>query len=291
MNLLVTGSSGFIGSHIITLGTACGFSVTALHRNSCQRKPKTTMNNLKYLKKDIMDLAPHDFTNLDAVIHLAGSGVSPQRASNKDMTDTNVLAMLRVLELAKSQKVCRIVIAGSSHEYGLSANDFRYIPPKAPLMPITMYAATKAAGFSIAHAFAITEKLELFYGRLFNVYGTGQFKGNFWPSLVSAARSGRDFMMTSGRLVTDFSAVKDVAAQLLYACVRSDIEPGIPMIQNIGSGNIISLEEFARNEWANLAAKGRLLVGAIPDRDDQIYRIAPLLDPLPPVGLDAFLIR
>ena len=81
--------------------------------------------------------------------------------------------------------------------------------------------------------------------------------------------------MTSGRQVSDFIPVAEVADHLLAACARPDVAPGRPLVVNIGSGVAISLLAFAEAEWARLGATGRLRPGVRPDRPDQIERYVP----------------
>jgi nucleoside-diphosphate-sugar epimerase len=140
---------------------------------------------------------------------------------------------------------------------------------------MSAYGASKAAAFQLLRAFAIEQGLELFYGRIFSAYGEGQYAGNFWPSLRRAALAGDDFPMTSGRQVSDFIPVADVATHLLEACARPDISAGVPLVVNIGSGAATSLLAFAEAEWGRLEATGRLLPASLPDRPDQIERYVP----------------
>jgi hypothetical protein len=84
--------------------------------------------------------------------------------------------------------------------------------------------------------------------------------------------------MTSGRQVRDFLPVQKAAAWLLDACTRADITPGLPVVENIGSGEPLAVADFARAEWSRLGATGRLLIGALPDRANEVYRFVPLID-------------
>jgi len=81
--------------------------------------------------------------------------------------------------------------------------------------------------------------------------------------------------MTSGRQVSDFIPVAEVAGHLLAACERPDVVPGVPLVVNVASGRSMSLVTFAQAEWNRLEATGKLRPGVLPDRPDQIERYVP----------------
>ena len=275
MRLFLTGGTGFIGSHVLALALAQGHQVLALRRSPASFPVIPLPHPPEWYEGDLFSLTSADLQGIDAVVHLASAGVSPKSASWDELVQTNVAGSLRLLELAVEAGVRRCVVAGSSHEYGNAARRFEIIPPDATLEPLTPYGASKAAAFQLLRTFAISQKQELFYGRIFSAYGEGQFAGNFWPSLRRAALTGDDFPMTSGRQVSDFIPVAEVAGHLLAACERSDVVPGVPLVVNVGSGRSKSLVTFAQAEWNRLEATGKLRPGVLPDRPDQIERYVP----------------
>lgn len=275
MRLFLTGGTGFIGAHVLSAALAAGHEVLALRRSVTSVLPIPLTCQPVWCQGDLNTLKTSWFEGIDAVIHLASAGVSPKKASWNDLVQVNVVGSQRLLHLASNAGVRRYVLAGTSHEYGNAARRYDAIPPDAPLEPLNAYGASKAASFQLSRTFAIDRQLELCYARIFSAYGEGQYEGNFWPSLCSAALSGCDFSMTSGKQISDFIPVKQVASYLLEACVRSDINAGIPLVVNIGSGVPTSLLAFAQAEWKRLGATGKLLPGIISDRSNQIERYVP----------------
>ena len=132
--------------------------------------------------------------------------------------------------------------------------------------------ASKASGFLMLEAFAIAKPIELFYGRIFTAYGEGQFSGNLWPSLRETALAGDDFPMTKGEQIRDFIHVTDVARHLRLGAQRGDLKPAQPLVVNIGSGQGLSVVNFARQQWQLFGATGCLQPGAIPSRAGQMAR-------------------
>ena len=281
MNIFLTGGTGFIGSHLLRLLAETNHTVTALRRATnqpCVDIGKTPL----WLQKEMDKLESSDFSGIDVLVHLASVGVSPKTASWHDLFYWNVLVMVDLLEKAHEAGVKRVVLAGSVAEYGQSADKFDFIPTDAPLLPTSAYAASKAAGFIAANSFAIEKNLELCYLRIFSAYGEGQYINNFWPALRAAALSGRDFEMTPGGQIRDFVSVEIVAQALLdaidgkYVATRKE-----PFVANIGSGQPMSMLQFAEKYWEEWGATGRIIAGAKPYRPNEPMRYVPLVSKLP----------
>ena len=169
----------------------------------------------------------------------------------------------------------RFIVAGSCFEYGRSGERHEFIPPDAGLEPVSSYPASKAAASVAFHALACEEKLELVILRIFQVYGEGELETRFWPSLRKAALAGEDFPMSPGLQVRDFVNVADVASGFVRFLDRDDLIAGDPLIENLGSGKPRALIDFAKAEWAAFEAKGELLPGAVPMRENEVLRFVP----------------
>jgi nucleoside-diphosphate-sugar epimerase len=118
-------------------------------------------------------------------------------------------------------------------------------------------------------------KLQLSYVRLFSVYGPGQHESNLWPMIRRAAQAGDDLPLTPGEQVRDFVTVENVAAKLLAIAGDETVEPGIPRVSNIGTGRPQSVRQFVEYWWREFGARGRLLFGILPYRDDEVMRYVP----------------
>ena len=123
--------------------------------------------------------------------------------------------------------------------------------------------------------------MKLSIHRIFQVFGEGEAESRLWPMLRAAAQAGRDVEMTPGAQIRDFVPAEVVAEQLLRACERQDIIPGIALIENVGSGQPRTVREFAEEWWQRWNGQGRLSFGVKPYRAGEVMRYVPALPPLP----------
>ncbi len=271
MNILLTGATGFIGKYLIKRLKNIDCNVYAIYRKEKYKNIKS--DSIIWIPKALEDLKIDDFKNIQTVIHLAAVGVSPQKASQKKLEFLNVYQSLRLMQLAEQAGVKRFIAVGTCLEYGKESDNWEFIPPDAKLKPLCPYSKSKAKSFKLLSQFSIENNIELFYGRIFSAYGEGQYEHNLWPSLIKAANSGKDFQMTEAEEIRDFIHVNEVTRYLVNAIYREDIKKGEPFVINIGSGYPIKLKDFAQNEWSKLKAEGKIIFGALKNREYTIKRM------------------
>lgn len=275
--ILITGGSGFIASYvarscaernceILLQSRAGGILDDLLHRQVA-----------KVFNCSFLALEPELLKGVDSIIHLASAGVSPRKSEWGELEEVNVKGTLAMCRLAQKLKA-NIVIAGSFAEYGKSGLRYNEIPVDAPLEPTFPYAVSKAAGCQLALGFARSEGIGVAYLRVFNAFGFGQHDSNLWPSLIKAAKLGQDFEMTEGQQVRDFIPVEDVANQFVNAATQLEMREGSPFVSNVGSGKPITVREFSEYWWKRCNAKGRLKIGSVPYRANEVMRFIPSLN-------------
>jgi UDP-glucose 4-epimerase len=277
--IFLTGATGFVGGHFARTAIAAGHTVKALRRANSHCKLQLAPEP-EWIEGELSEVQEPGLRGCDVLVHLASKGSSPQQVSWQDAFQINVLDSLSLWRKAAAAGVRRFVIAGSGLEYGVSAYRYDPIPADAPLEPLGNYALSKATSSIYARAFCWSERIELVYVRMFNLYGEGQFDGNFYPAMCNAARSGQDFKMTSGTQVRDFDRVENAANALLKWVDCDQLHAGNPVFVNHGSGKPRTLAEYANAWWRELSAPGKLLVGALPDRVDEVRIMRPDLNPI-----------
>lgn len=275
MRLFITGATGFIGRNFVIYALKENHDLSCLYRKNSGKRTEIFNKKLNWIEGTLESDLKSQLSDCDALIHLAAYGVHPQFASWGEAMRWNVAASMNLIEQAAHAGIKRIIVAGSCSEYGLSAERYKKVPVDAPLEPVNSYGASKAAASVAALAMARELKLELAVLRLFHVYGDFEDPRRFWPSLKEAAKTGKNLEMTLGEQVRDFTPVEFVAEKLLHYSCEEIIQPGIPVLRNIGTGNPKTLLEFAKEKWNLLGARGELLPGAIAYRDNEVMRYIP----------------
>jgi len=277
MKIFLTGGTGFIGSHFINEAHSHGIKVIALRRPGA-------MSRVPLLKQPIWvdgqldNNFMNELSGVDVLVHLASHTPNPPYDVLSECLYWNVCASIKLAEQAKECGVSKYLIAGSCFEYGKSANGFKKIPTDAPLLPNLSYPISKAAASTAFLGFATENCVKLQILRLFQVYGEGEQESRFWPSMRKAALNGQDFAMSSGEQVRDFINVADVARSLVKNLRFEDVELGIGKIRNIGSGKSQTLRDFAELWWERWGAKGKLQIGSLPYRKDELMNLVPLIE-------------
>jgi nucleoside-diphosphate-sugar epimerase len=122
MNILVTGSEGYIGSVLMPMLSQELFTITGY--DICFFKKGLIYNalvNYKLIKKDIRDISIDDLIGIDIVVHLAALSNDPLGDLNESLTyDINYHSSVRLAKLAKEAGVKRFIFSSSCSLYGFS---------------------------------------------------------------------------------------------------------------------------------------------------------------------------
>lgn len=239
--ILVTGGSGFIGSHLIDKLLELGADVTIVD----VKQPKNLQSNVHFLECDITDPNSIDKTIRDKefVFHLAA--IANPRTCEEDPNlafRMNVQGTFNVLQSSLNNKVKKVVFSSAASLYGRYP---QYIPidEKHPIEPFqTVYLATKRACELFCDFFQEKYKLPLIYFRLFTVYGPRQIPEFFIPTTITKALKSDMFDLWNSKPTRDFVYVADVVDALIKGAERDHV--GGPL--NVGSGREIQVGELAK---------------------------------------------
>jgi len=147
MNVLITGTEGYIGSRLAPYLAARGHHVTGLdsgfYRDGCLYLDPVHMTTLpRTVFKDLRKVEPADFSNQDSVIHLAELSNDPLGQNRPELTfKINHEGSVRIAQLAKAAGVRRFIYASSCSVYGVGTGEF--LDETAPTNPQTAYAQCK----------------------------------------------------------------------------------------------------------------------------------------------------
>lgn len=270
--MLVTGATGFIGSHMARRLVIEGAEVSVFMRATSD--PYLLADVLDRVTVHEVDICDEDGVREamaricpDVVFHLAAIGMSEPFVSPPVAVRVNVQGTLHLLEAAHQCGVRRFVHSGTAYEYGDAANNDA--TNKELLDPVNTYAASKAAARAFVRLYFRVYGLPTVNMRLFAVYGPGQPPKTLISSAVCAALQDRDFPMTPGEQMRDFVFVGDVVESYLRAAVRTGIEG---MSIDLGTGRAYKIREVMTKLFEIAGSRGKPLVGALAYRPSETMK-------------------
>lgn len=263
--ILITGATGFIGRKLVHTLLDAGHTLSAL---TMPGDAMVLPEQVRCIECDITDAAgvTEAFREVKpaVVFHLAAAGVTNPGLPLQVACDVNVGGVINVLEAARTLSgVQRIVLVGSSYEYGAQQSD-------DTLDPFNAYSASKAAAWAFSRAAFNAWKLPVVWVRPFQVYGPGQRERALIPAAINAALNNEDFRMTAGEQRRDFIYVSDVIDGLVAAMVSPDIEG---RILDLGTGTMHKLLDVIERIWALTGAQSDICAGALPYRPGEVPAI------------------
>ena len=250
--ILITGSDGFIGSHLTETLVRAGHSVRAfVMYNSfnswgwLDQSPTDIRDNLDVFAGDIRD--PHGvktaMKGCESVLHLAALIAIPYSYHSPDTyIDTNIKGTLNVLQAARELSVKRVVHTSTSEVYGSA----RFVPitEEHPLQGQSPYSATKIAADQLAYSFYASFGLPVTIARPFNTYGPRQSARAVIPTIITQIANGKKQIKLGAVSPTrDFNFVHDTVAGFI-AAMKSD--KGLGEVVNFGSNFEISIGDTAQ---------------------------------------------
>lgn len=218
MKVLVTGSDGFIGSHLTEELVKKGYQVRAfVYYNSFNNwgwldtLSKDIMNSVEVFQGDIRDPngVEEAMKGVDAVFHLAALIAIPFSYCLPDTyVDTNIKGTLNVLQAGRKLDIKRILITSTSEVYGTA----QYVPidEKHPFQGQSPYSATKIGADRLAESFYRSFQLPVTIVRPFNTYGPRQSARAVIPTIITQLLAGKTKIELGSLTPTrDFNYVKD----------------------------------------------------------------------------------
>ena len=250
MRVLVTGSAGFIGSHLAEALVARGDDVVGIDsfvdyypRRYKEANIVGLLSGERYRLIE-SDLRRADLVSvldgIDAVIHAAAMAGLPRSWTEfETYMDCNVLGTQRLLEAARASGIRRFVHISTSSVYGRDAIGDETTPTR----PISPYGVTKLAAEQLVLAFADSFGLSSTILRYFSIFGPRQRPDMAYNIFTEALLDGRRItVFGDGEQSRTNTFVADAVAATIAA-----IEGGAPgEIYNIGGGEAITVNEAIR---------------------------------------------
>jgi len=249
MKVLVTGSEGFIGSHLTELLVEKGFEVKAFVRYNFKNnwgwlEESKYKNDIEIYTGDVRDFdSVYDaMKDVDVVFHLAALiGIPYSYISPLAYIKTNTEGTYNVLESGRKLNLKRIIITSTSEIYGTA----QYVPidEQHPYNPQSPYAASKAAADHLALSYYRSFGTPVTIIRPFNTYGPRQSARAVIPTIISQILAGKKQIKLGNLSPTrDLNYVKDIANGFITVGLH---ENTVGDVYNLGTGQEISIGDLA----------------------------------------------
>lgn len=268
MNYLVTGSAGFIGSHVSRALLERGDAVVGVDNFNDYYDPTRKRSNVRRLEQfELFQMVESDVRNkeamrelfeaqaFDAVIHLAAmAGVRNSIVEPALYFDVNFNGMQTILEFARIHGVNQIVMASTSSTYG-NTNTIPFIESDPCINPLQPYATSKRSAELMGKTYHQHYGINFTSTRFFTVYGPAG-RPDMMPFLLAESiLNGKEVPLYEGAFERDWTYIDDIVAGVVAA---ADRPLGFEVI-NLGRGapesltNFISIMESVAGQKANLA--------------------------------------
>ncbi len=265
MKVLVTGSDGFIGSHLTEELVKKGYQVKAfVYYNSFNNwgwldmLPKDVMKNIEVFQGDIRDPngVEQAMKDVDTVFHLAALIAIPFSYHSPDTyVDTNIKGTLNVLQAARKLETKRVLVTSTSEVYGTA----QYVPidEKHPFQGQSPYSATKIGADRLAESFYRSFGLPVTIVRPFNTYGPRQSARAVIPTIITQLLAGEtEIKLGSLTPTRDFNYVKDTVNGFI-SIYESDKTIGEEI--NIATQKEISIGQLAEELISQINPRAKIV--------------------------------
>ena len=273
-SVLVTGAGGFIGSHLVERLHAQGAKVRAFVRYNSRGEagllrqlPPETLTQLEIIGGDIRDSSAI-FTaseGVDVIFHLGALISIPYSYVHpREVTESNIIGTLNVLEAARHHKTARVIHTSTSEVYGTA----RYAPINEahPLQGQSPYSASKIGADKLAESFHLSFNLPVITVRPFNTFGPRQSARAVIPTIITQALAGQVIKLGNLDTTRDFTYVEDTIEGFLKAAQADGAVGGT---FNLGTGSEIRVGELADRIISATGTQARVQVEALRLRPDK----------------------
>jgi UDP-glucose 4-epimerase len=271
MKVLLTGATGFLGSHILhrflkdsqleiailRRKTSNGWRIEPLPQQV--RQISGDLENIRAIAAELQEFAP------ETVIHTAWAGVMNCFRNDERQIEQNLLPTLELLKASLLSGCRHFIGLGSQAEYG-PLN--KKISETDPTEPTTMYGAAKLATSILCQQISRQKGTRFTWLRVFSTYGPMEEPDWMIPYLIRSLLRGQKPSLTHCEQKWDYLFAED-AAEAVWKVVTTGAEG----VFNLGSGRVYTLREIVEQIRNQIAPGMSLGFGEVPYRPDQVMHL------------------
>ncbi len=253
--VLITGASGFLGTHLFH--RLCPIS-GEVHATSRTQRPnlkggplwwQTNLEDLGAVRRLLANIKP------DLIFHMSGLASAIQSVEFVLPTFHSLLTSTVNLLTAATEAGCqRVVLAGSLNEPQSKDSE---------IIPSSPYAAAKWAGSAYGRMFHALYGTPLVIVRTFMTYGPGQDSRKLIPSVVLSLLKNESPRLSSGQWNADWIFIDDVIDGFIAAGQMPQIEGST---LDLGMGTLVTVRELVEKLVKIVGGNVEPLFGVLPDR-------------------------
>lgn len=279
--VVMTGATGFIGSHVAGKLLEQGALVYAIVRQESRQKDRLPVHeNLHLVYGSMADVqsCAKEVGNADAFLHFAWGGVNREEIDSPKVQAANIADSLICLQAAQRLGCAVFMDAGSRVEYGITADGT--MEESMECHPVNEYGKAKLGFYRQAETLCREWGMTYYHLRFFSVYGAGDHPWSIISTLVRELPQDKTVALSACRHRWNFMDIEDAAGAVveLYRC--SGGHEGETHVVNVASGDTRVLREFVEEIHSLCGGKGSLEYGSFVQAKEGALSICPVVEQL-----------
>lgn len=272
--VLITGASGFIGSHLVKRMVEQNAQVYVIAREGSDLwRIEDLVRDIRVCRIDVRDSENTDMcirnTKPDYIFNMAAYGVDARQNDYFIAADTNIIGTMNMLNSLIPLGCKKFINIGTCMEYGDKKDIIR---EDCHLEPFNIYGSTKAASTMLSHQIAAENDIDIVTLRAFGVFGENEGSHKFFPHIILSLLKNTDVNLTGCEQYRDYCYVENIIDGLVLAALDDTLRNEI---LNIGTGVIFQLKYYVDKIYKKMEAAGNPKYGAVPYRSGEVWKPHP----------------
>ncbi|MCX2582890.1 NAD-dependent epimerase/dehydratase family protein [Pedobacter sp. MR22-3] len=267
--VLITGITGFLGSHIGEILNQNNIEIIGLKRSTSDLSRCISFaDEIKWIdldhagewKQQVILQSPTE------IIHCAWIGVEANDRNQWSLQAKNIELLVDLLEITQSLNLKKFIFLGSQAEYG---NISRKVSEDDVVHPMSAYASIKLSCLQILKTYSELNHINWLWLRVFSVFGEKESDNWLIPSVINKMKTGTEMDFTGGEQQYAYLYAGDFA-KILLSIVEREIKSGI---YNVSGNHTLTLRSLLSQIRDKVNPSFQLNFGAIPYRQNQSMHI------------------